>query len=231
MAINIFEGARRIAKLVALVWVLGIGAFILMQGEPDITGIYYISVSDKGLGAVHPSCRYQNHFRQDNIRVKTRRGTEADVTLCFPPETKEFLVTVPSGDKYAVTAPVVATEKEVMAYVQSEEAEFEQRYKQERSVIAPPVSKKLREQWRNAPIILNWEAKFFAEHIQKTLVLSPVDEEWIENQWWSKRWEQARQGLLIGAAGVMLLWGGAWAIGWIVRGFLGIPRGQDHGAV
>lgn len=234
MALNIFEGARRIAKLVAVVWVVGISSFILMQGAPFITGIYYISTSDRRVGPSDPPCEYLNHFRQEEITVKTKKGTEAYITLCFPPEIKEFLVTIPSGDKYVVTSPVVATEQEVRSYVQSEEvsgdtleAEFN-RYKKEHSVASLSAAVKKQEKWRDDPIVLSWEGRAFAEHLKNTLVLSQADEEWIHGQWWAKWWEQIRQGLLVIVAGVVLLWGLTWSIGWIVRGFLGIPRGQDH---
>jgi hypothetical protein len=34
--------------------------------------------------------------------------------------------------------------------------------------------------------------------------------------------------LLVIAGGWVCLYGLTWSIGWIVRGFLGIPRGHDH---
>lgn len=35
-------------------------------------------------------------------------------------------------------------------------------------------------------------------------------------------------GLLVVGVGLAFLWALTWALGWIVRGFLGIPQGQDQ---
>ena len=214
MAINIFEGARRIAQLVALLWAVGISVFTAIQNEPYITGTYYVSESNRKLGHSHPFCEDLTHFRQETITVTTKIEAEAYVTLCFPPEMKEFVVTIPSGVKFAVTAPVVATEQEVKAYVES--------------TAGLHAQVKLPKEWRGDTIVRNWEAQAFAVHLKNSLVLSQADEEWIHGQWWLKRWEQIRQGLLVIAGGWVCLYGLTWSIGWIVRGFLGIPRGQDH---
>ena len=51
----------------------------------------------------------------------------------------------------------------------------------------------------------------------------PADE-----QWWSGKWENIWEGALILITGLTVLWVLSWVIGWIVRGFLGIPMGQDR---
>lgn len=48
-------------------------------------------------------------------------------------------------------------------------------------------------------------------------------EEEYQSQYWFKK-GQAFGGLL---AGLAMFWLAVWTLGWIVRGFLGIPRGQD----
>lgn len=45
MAVNIFEGARRIAKVVAAIWALGVCAWVWMQ-EPDIGLVYIVTPPD-----------------------------------------------------------------------------------------------------------------------------------------------------------------------------------------
>jgi hypothetical protein len=42
-----------------------------------------------------------------------------------------------------------------------------------------------------------------------------------------KTWEHIGTGLLCLFGGVAFIWALTWAIGWIVRGFFGIPTGQD----
>lgn len=284
MRFNIFEGARRIAKLVALVWVIGVTSFTLMQGDPYITGTYYISASDRKLGPSHPSCQYQTHFRQDDIMVKTKKGTETHVTLCFTKEMKEFVVTDLLGNKFAVTAPVVASEQEVMAYVRNEVHEFENRHRQEtKATKERSFSRDVFEKYKYLhkvesalaeaqavgdvaavsalelevvkvraalptlapkrttpssgfdlstamPVVL-WDEQAFADHVKNTMVLSQADEEWIDEQWWEIWWERVWDGVLVLAVGIVFLWVLIWSTGWIVRGFLGIPRGQDQKAL
>jgi hypothetical protein len=46
--------------------------------------------------------------------------------------------------------------------------------------------------------------------------------------YWPAMWGAFWPGAVIVACGLALLFAATWAIGWIVRGFLGIPRGQDH---
>ena len=47
-------------------------------------------------------------------------------------------------------------------------------------------------------------------------------------QWWSEKWENIWEGALTLIGGLTVLWVLSWFIGWIVRGFLGIPMGQDR---
>jgi hypothetical protein len=63
---------------------------------------------------------------------------------------------------------------------------------------------------------------------KELLVLPKADEEWADTEWWSERLKSMQQGLLFLAGGWVFLWTLTWVIGWIVRGFLGIPMGQDR---
>lgn len=174
MAGNIFEGARRITKLIALVWVMGVSLFILMQDEPGITGTYSISRADRRLGPNDHFCRDLSHFRQEGFTVKTKKGTEAHIPLCFPAEKKEFVGTIASGVKFAVTAPIVANEQEVISYVQSEEAEFKERAQQERAIRKRPSPVRGFREYdpKDGPIISldgqiiwDWDGQAFADHV------------------------------------------------------------------
>ncbi len=46
-------------------------------------------------------------------------------------------------------------------------------------------------------------------------------------EWRQKRWEEIGISTLQLLGGVAFIWALTWAIGWIVRGFLGIPSSQD----
>jgi hypothetical protein len=58
-------------------------------------------------------------------------------------------------------------------------------------------------------------------------LLTQTDEEWIDNEWWRKLTEQAKLSITFIAGGIVSLWSLTWVVGWIVRGFLGIPMGRD----
>jgi len=56
-----------------------------------------------------------------------------------------------------------------------------------------------------------------------------TDEEWADTQWWAifLKAHLALWGTLV-TINLLFLWFFAWLIGWVVRGFMGIPKGQDH---
>lgn len=47
---------------------------------------------------------------------------------------------------------------------------------------------------------------------------------------WTIQWENIKQPLLYAVAGVAIIYILSWSIGWIVRGFAGIPSGKDSKA-
>ena len=58
--------------------------------------------------------------------------------------------------------------------------------------------------------------------------ISKQEEERLNKKWWES-WRSAYgQGLAITIGGLATLWIFSLAMGWIVRGFLGIPRGMDY---
>lgn len=57
--------------------------------------------------------------------------------------------------------------------------------------------------------------------------LSKVDEEWADSAAWSARWKNIKDNITITIGGLAFLWIFSWCVGWIVRGFAGIPSGQD----
>ena len=48
-----------------------------------------------------------------------------------------------------------------------------------------------------------------------------------DGQWWPQLLKDLGQKVLGIISGLLFLWAFTWVIGWIVRGFKGIPRGQD----
>lgn len=52
-------------------------------------------------------------------------------------------------------------------------------------------------------------------------------DKWVEQRWRDERWSQVKEGVLFLFGGWMCLWLLGAVIGWIVRGFAGIPTGKD----
>lgn len=67
----------------------------------------------------------------------------------------------------------------------------------------------------------------YARRYMSDFQIPKADEPAIEKEWRSRRWELAQERGLALVGGVAFFWIAAWVIGWIVRGFLGIPRGMD----
>jgi hypothetical protein len=71
------------------------------------------------------------------------------------------------------------------------------------------------------------EVQTYISGAAESFQIPEADEEAINNLWWSKRLEHAGEyflGMLASAAALYVV---SWIVGWVVRGFLGIPRGSD----
>ncbi len=72
------------------------------------------------------------------------------------------------------------------------------------------------------------EVSAYREQLEKRFVLPPEDNNWIEKEKARRYWENWKESLQILGIGLAIFAGTVWAIGWIVRGFMGIPRGMDR---
>jgi hypothetical protein len=71
------------------------------------------------------------------------------------------------------------------------------------------------------------EVSNYTKMVANGFRLTKADEEWADSKLWPARWENIKEGLLATVAGLAFLWIFSWGVGWIVRGFAGIPTGQD----
>jgi hypothetical protein len=67
----------------------------------------------------------------------------------------------------------------------------------------------------------------YTARVKESFSLPQADEEWIDRQWWFEYFKKFGVGALGAIGGLIFLWAFTWAVGWIVRGFAGIPRGVD----
>lgn len=79
--------------------------------------------------------------------------------------------------------------------------------------------------WGNA--IYSDDVKRYTESYATKFELPSGLEKWVEDQWSRKRWRSVKEGALLLAGGWVCFWLLGIIIGWIVRGFAGIPSGKD----
>lgn len=182
MKFNVFEGARRIALVLAAIAAVSTIAIVAMQ-DPYISLSYTVA---------HPNAPFVRNDEQcptDGARhyfsTKTAKGQSVSVNLCLPP--------VAFGDSAEQLIPYKIDEKGMVwgaRTYSSEVSAYEQRLEQRFRLSDPEdqqVSKRISREYRES-------------------LLSGV-------------------GYVV--LGLALFAGLVSTIGWIVRGFLGIPRGQD----
>lgn len=75
---------------------------------------------------------------------------------------------------------------------------------------------------RYAPAVTDYMSKFASRFTLSAERGQDVDERWKQAEW-----DQYRNAILAAAGAVVAAWIITAIIGWIVRGFLGVPRGQD----
>ena len=178
MAINAFEGARRIAKITAVIWIIG-----WMIAGMTFTHTPYIAVSYLIAGPGQPPTRIDEDNCNDDgkevLKVRTKTGTDAWVTLCF-------------------RSAQSSGEEKVYFY---------------RDTFASP--------WISPEVLA------YTKRVKEQFVLPQADEDWIDNQSLIKYLKELGEGFFFAASGLLLLFALTWSVGWIVRGFMGIPAGQD----
>ena len=139
MAINVFEGARRISILLAVIWIIGWCTAAFYDGR-----------------SIYDNCAIAMPIMQKQVELVSEAKRQGeDVTKSI------------AGDKLM---------------------EFEIKY---------PL----------ALYICGQEAR--------------------DGQWLPQLLKDLGQKVLWAISGLLFLWAFTWAIGWIVRGFMGVPRGQD----
>jgi hypothetical protein len=199
MAFNIFEGARRISKIVAAIWIIGwiVGAYYTYESvKPTVNVTYKIT------GFKETPIRIMEECSPDSIMnyvdMKTKSGTKVLVKLC--------------REKPRIS--------ELMALAKNleEEGDIKLAGRALDKIYNLFISKK-----PNSTEIAQLEAA-----LAKADANGDTDEAWIDNQGKSLVQKQIGREAMVAIGSILFLWVFTWAIGWIVRGFMGIPKGQDN---
>ena len=237
MKINIFEGARRITKLITVLSIIVFLLFVSFEfkSSPYIKIAYKISTPDI-LPTKAPDC--DSCIFCEPMKIKTKNNTRVNVDLCFEPSYfkkvnrfnttplddlpdnivplddlpddivhtgSSFIITTPEGKKYSVKGPYGATKEEALKQAQA--------YAQKKHI---------------DPLSSDFDHGYYTQKYAKSFELPSSDEQWADEKKWSNRWDNIYGYTGVLAGWMAILWIFSWSLGWIVRGFLGIPTGQDQ---
>jgi len=183
MKLNIFEGSRRIALMIAGVAVAGT-LFALATYDPYVSVQYSIANPNGAFVQIQESC--PSDAERHYFSSRTSSGESVSVDLC--------LLAMTFGKDNARLIPYKIDEQGMIwgaASYSSEVSDYEQKL----------------------------EGRFKLPASDEGTLKKEISQRYREN-WVS--------GLGYLVAGLAIFSGVVWAIGWIVRGFLGIPRGMDR---
>ncbi|HIE3891671.1 TPA: hypothetical protein ACXNG6_000164 [Stenotrophomonas maltophilia] len=187
MKINIFEGSRRIAMiLAALAAVVTIS--LLVTNKPYVTANYMVSVPGQKPVWTEKSCQTDSSA-MEFLDAETLSGKKVYVSLCL--HSREF--SSPDGGETRMFVPYMIDANGNM--------------------------------WGNEKY--SPEVRAYAERLGKEFKFGPDDSRLADGKYSQQRYKEMGMGALMLIISLLLFWVGVYAIGWIVRGFAGIPRGQD----
>jgi hypothetical protein len=208
---NVFEGSRRVALLLALV----VGAGTLLYAatyDPFVRLSYLISDPDVGFKRLNGAC-------PPGLARDTATQRQDDTLLFL-----EFCVLETPED-----TPSDRAERYAAWIVQNEgrkgTPEFDtvaKAYQIAKNEEASALERARANALRNARLRLAYRRV-----IDSAFVIPDSDQPWIREQASRRYWQQWRESLTLLAAGLAFFGALVWAIGWVVRGFMGIPRGMD----
>lgn len=72
------------------------------------------------------------------------------------------------------------------------------------------------------------EVSNYERELEARFALPQADIDWIEKEISTQYWKNWKEGIGYLGLGLGVFAGFVWAVGWIVRGFMGIPRGMDR---
>ena len=183
---NIFEGSRRITKMLAGLWIFGftIAAF----NVDDTASVTYIVPTFNAAPVFSPDrvCSDDGYLDYSVPNAKTPEGTEANITLCF--EANDGF----EGGKRLIPYKI------------------------------HPDTKLIWGGEKYSDVVNNYAKKYVGN-----FYLNSADYEKIDLAGKKRWWVQIKEGFSWMMGGLVFLFSLAHATGWIVRGFMGVPKGFD----
>ncbi len=212
---NIFEGARRIAKLISALIVVGFIITFFENYLPPVSVTYLISGADKPLVRVDQCDAGSISFTKE---VKAKTGEIVNLKLCF------------RSSRPGLEDARKIQEAKNQGYSDSEIAEY---------FLAGSTDKPLTHvEWIAAGkpkvpflpegFVLDKSPYFKLDAFLNSIQIPKADEGYITRLLWLQKLQSAGLPLLQMFASLAGIWLFVWITGWIVRGFKGIPQGKDH---
>lgn len=242
--LNVFEGARRIALALGALWVVGCIAYAVFA-EPYASATFAIP----GPGEAHVKAeRCADDDATAYTTTKTSKGQSVGILLCFTARKAadgrllvpySTITRVPDGSPagiYVEGIPSSMSRAEVMAKLKEsgyeagnvDAAEMTLPMKAQLQ-FAPPDGKE-------APLwghYLKLDVKYSSEVSEYTrkaadrFTVGASDMEGLEKLCSQALFDQWKSSLQVLFGGLAFGWVLMATTGWIIRGFLGLPRGQD----
>jgi hypothetical protein len=202
MKINIFEGARRLTKLIAVIWVLGM-SFYVFTHESYIPAYFRVDSPDSVPIRMSEQERCNESDAEEYLSQYTSKGSKISITLCFKS------IVFDNGRKLIPLSE--------MSYI-----EWDKRTNGGQKPLTAEDKKLVWGYEKHST-----EVSKHTEKVAASFKFSKADEEWADSVAWSERWRNTKFGASVTIGGLAFLWIFSWCVGWIVRGFAGIPTGQD----
>lgn len=222
MAINMFEGARRIALAIGAAWALGCVAYAVLQ-KPYAP--LFFSVEAPG-SEPKPTEQCGADDAREYITREFEPEKPISVTLCFTAHRAD------NGRMLIPFAMVTSVELPDGRIVQNvpldiTQAELRAKFKAKGIDAGPSWEPLWRTRWDMGEPISS-EVSDYTRRIADGFSLTRQSRETAAGHLMEARLRQWRESFQVLAVGLLLGWAFAALIGWIARGFLGIPRGKDH---
>ncbi|CAN5858733.1 hypothetical protein BH11PSE8_BH11PSE8_26940 [soil metagenome] len=243
MRVNMFEGARRISLALGVLWVGGCVAYAVFA-EP------YASMTFAVSGPGERPVRAEECGRDDAthyISARTLAGKSIGVTLCFtahkaddgrmlvPYAIKTVSVRMPDGTTVE-NVPEGLSRADLLARLKKSGYDTSKLDAAAASAPAGRASEPLWKQAPEAPARLRYwtmgeryatDVTSYAQGVGAGFAMSAEDAREAEKRLWDARLRQWKEAAQVMFGGLVIGWLLIAVVGWIVRGFLGIPRGKD----